>query len=58
LVVYHNTFIAENREFWDTYSNAHFRNNLFLGTDVPGRIIAVFPNATPYSTFDYEWLPS
>jgi hypothetical protein len=35
-------------------SNAHFRNNLFLGTDAPGRAITAFPNATSYSTYDYN----
>jgi len=30
------------------------RNNLFLGTDVPGRPIFRFSNATAYSTFDYN----
>jgi hypothetical protein len=53
LIVYHNTFISENRNT-QTYSNAQFRNNLFLGTDAPGRAISAFPNATTYSTYDYD----
>jgi hypothetical protein len=53
LLVYHNTIISENRNT-QTYSNAHFRNNLFLGTDAPGRAISAFPNATSYSTYDYD----
>jgi len=53
LLVYHNTIIAENRNT-QTFSNAHFRNNLFLGTDSPSRAIAAFPNATTYSTYDYD----
>ncbi len=53
LIVYHNTIISENRNT-QTYSNAHFRNNLFLGTDAPGRPISAFPNATAYSTYDYD----
>ena len=53
LLVYHNTVITENR-MRDLNSNAHFRNNLFLGTDTEGRNIASFPNATSYSTFDYN----
>jgi hypothetical protein len=53
LIVYHNTIIAENRNR-DPYSNAHFRNNLFLGADAPGRNIMIFPNATSYSTYDYN----
>lgn len=53
LYVFHNTIIAENGNR-QTFSNAHFRNNLFLGTDAPKRAIAAFPNATSYSTFDYN----
>jgi hypothetical protein len=53
LFVLHNTIIAENGNR-EIYSNAHFRNNLFLGTDAPNRAIAVFPIATSYSTFDYN----
>ncbi len=53
LIVYHNTFISENVNP-QTFSNAHFRNNLFLGTDASQRPIAIFPNATAYSTFDYN----
>ena len=53
LIVYHNTFISENRNT-QTFSNAQFRNNLFLGTDAPGRAISAFPNATAYSTYDYD----
>ncbi|SEI89104.1 hypothetical protein SAMN05192553_101722 [Cyclobacterium xiamenense] len=53
LIVYHNTIIAENRNT-QTFSNAHFRNNLFMGTDVPGRPVNAFPFATAYSTSDYN----
>ena len=53
LLLYHNTMISENRNT-QTFSNAHFRNNLFLGTDAPGRAISAFPNATSYSTYDYD----
>ncbi|WP_157972148.1 polysaccharide lyase domain-containing protein [Pleomorphovibrio marinus] len=53
LIVYHNTIIAENRNT-QTYSNSHFRNNLFLGTDAPGRPIHAFAHATSYSTSDYN----
>jgi hypothetical protein len=53
LIVYHNTIISENRNT-QTFSNAHFRNNLFLGTDAAGRAISAFPNATSYSTYDYD----
>jgi hypothetical protein len=53
LLVFHNTIIAENGNP-AAYSNAHFRNNLFLGTDARSRPIARFPNATSYSTYDYN----
>lgn len=53
LLLYHNTIVAESRN-GDTFSNAHFRNNLFLGTDAPGREVFRFPNATAYSTYDYN----
>jgi hypothetical protein len=53
LYVFHNTIIAENGNR-ETYSNAHFRNNLFLGIDAAKRAVAVFPMATSYSTYDYD----
>jgi len=53
LVIYHNTIIAESRN-GEIFANAHFRNNLFLGIDAPGREIFRFPNATSYSSFDYN----
>ena len=53
LYVLHNTIVGENR-VGDIYSNAHFMNNLFLGSDAPRRAIAVFPIATAYSTYDYN----
>ena len=51
LFVYHNTIIAENSTNQQV-SNAHFRNNLFLGTD--GRPARLAPRATTYSTYDYD----
>ncbi|MFC4871931.1 hypothetical protein [Negadavirga shengliensis] len=53
LIVYHNTIIAENRNT-QTYSNSHFRNNLFLGIGTPNRPINAFSHATAYSTSDYN----
>lgn len=53
VIVYHNTIVAENRTA-QRVSNAHFRNNLFLGTDAPGRGIAVLGGPTAYSTYDYN----
>ena len=53
LILYHNTICAENRN-GQCYSNTHFRNNLFLGTDHPGREIMRICTNTSYSTFDYN----
>ena len=52
VLVYHNTFIAENRTA-QRVSNAHFRNNLFLGTDAAVGI-SVLGGPTAYSTYDYD----
>jgi hypothetical protein len=52
LYVFHNTIIAENGNR-ETYSNAHYRNNLFLGIDAK-RPITIYPMATSYSTYDYN----
>jgi hypothetical protein len=53
LYVFHNTIIAENRNT-EIFSNAHFRNNLFLGIDAPNRPLMAFPFATAYSTSNYN----
>ncbi len=53
LLLYHNTIVAENRNPAG-YSNAHFRNNLFLGTDAPGRELFRLCTNTIYSTLDYN----
>jgi hypothetical protein len=53
LLVYHNTVISEH-VIRDPHSNTHFRNNLLLGSDAPGRGIAAFANATAYSSYDYD----
>jgi len=52
VIVYHNTIIAENRTAQQV-SNAHFANNLFLGTDAAVGI-AVLGGPTAYSTYDYD----
>jgi hypothetical protein len=52
VVVYHNTIIAENRTA-QRLSNAHFRNNLFLGTDAPAGISSL-GGPTAYSSYDYD----
>jgi hypothetical protein len=55
LVVYHNTLCAEFD--WSTdsmYSNAHFRNNVFLGTDFPKRSLIRTGTYTSYTSWDYD----
>lgn len=52
VIVYHNTIIAEHRTA-TLLSNAHFRNNLFLGTDAAAGIAAL-GGPTAYSTYDYN----
>jgi hypothetical protein len=53
MFVYHNTIIGE-QTVRDPYSNAHFRNNLFLGRDTPGRGIMTWANATGAYSTDYN----
>lgn len=52
LFVYHNTFITENIEK-GIYTNTSLFNNLWLGTDMPERPIALFPRA-PNTLSDYN----
>ena len=53
LFVYHNTIIGEQGSE-DPTSNAHFRNNLFLGRDTPDRGIMTWPNGTDAHSTDYN----
>ena len=53
MFVWHNTFIGE-QIVKDPYSNAHFRNNLFLGRDTPERGIMAWANATDAFSTDYN----
>ena len=53
LFVYHNTIIGE-QAVRDPSSNMHFRNNLFLGRDTPGRGIMTWANATDAYSSDYN----
>ncbi len=53
IVAYHNTMIHE-QDSRSPYSNAHFRNNLFLGRDIPGRGIMTWANATAHHSSDYN----
>jgi len=53
LFVWHNTIIGEH-VLGDPTSNTHFRNNLFLGRDTPGRGILTLANSTSSNTTDYN----
>lgn len=53
IIAYHNTLIGEQTSN-APYSNAHFRNNLFLGKDIPNRGIMTWANATPSYSTDYN----
>jgi hypothetical protein len=53
IVVYHNTFISE-QDGRGPYSNAHFRNNLFLGKDVPNKGVMTWGYATNDFSSDYN----
>jgi hypothetical protein len=53
VLVYNNTFCAE----WSwpvPYSNVYVRNNLFLGSDSPGRPVLNAHTFTDYTSFDYN----
>lgn len=53
LFVWHNTIIGEHL-LGDPSANMHFRNNLFLGRDTPGRGILRLANSTSGNTTDYN----
>jgi len=53
LFVYHNTIIGEN-VMGDASSNVHFRNNLYLGRDEPGRGIFRMGSASDTYSTDYN----
>jgi hypothetical protein len=52
ILVYQNTLIAEQAAT-DPYSNAHFRNNLFLGRDAK-RGVMVWAKASAHHSSDYN----
>ncbi|MBN1292991.1 MAG: hypothetical protein JXB48_14210 [Candidatus Latescibacteria bacterium] len=54
LIVYHNTFCTEWNSGFQAYSNAHVRNNLFLGIDFPDRPVLRTATFTSYTSFDYN----
>jgi hypothetical protein len=51
ILIYHNTFCAETS--FVSASNIHFRNNLFMGTDLRRPMISG-TNLTTYSTLDFN----
>lgn len=53
LFMLHNTIIGEQAVRSPT-GNMHWRNNLFLGRDTPGRGIAAWANATEQYSTDYN----
>ncbi len=53
ILAYHNTLISEQTAR-EPYSNAHFRNNLFLGKDAPDRGVMTWSNATENYSSDYN----
>lgn len=53
LFVFHNTIIGEQVGMGPS-SNVHWRNNLFVGTDAPGRAIMSWNNATESYSSDYN----
>ena len=53
LFAYHNTIIGEQVAS-DPTSNMHYRNNLFLGRDTPGRGVMTWSNATAVHSSDYN----
>ncbi len=53
ILIYHNTFITEQTAR-EPYSNTHFRNNLFLGKDIPDRGVMTWSNGTANYSSDYN----
>jgi hypothetical protein len=53
LVMYHNTLINEQTA-GGPYSNAHWRNNLFMGRGTPNRGVMTWGNATENYSSDYN----
>lgn len=53
LFMFHNTIIGEQAVRSPT-GNVHWRNNLFLGRDTPGRGIMYWANATEHYSSDYN----
>lgn len=53
MLIYHNTMINEQTAA-GPYSNAHWRNNLFMGRGTPNRGVMIWGNATENYSSDYN----
>jgi hypothetical protein len=53
ILIFHNTLIGEQTGA-DSYSNTHYRNNLFLGRGGSSRGVMTWANATPSYSSDYN----
>jgi hypothetical protein len=53
VLIYHNTFIAENSNARG-FSNHHYRNNLLMGTNHPDKPVLGVLTYTAYTSFDYN----
>lgn len=53
ILAYHNTMISEQTSA-SPYSNTHFRNNLFMSRNTPGRGVMTWANATEQYSSDYD----
>ena len=53
IVAYHNTMITEQSSN-STYSNGHFRNNLFIGRNTPNQGVMTWANASAQYSSDYN----
>jgi hypothetical protein len=53
IFAYHNTMISEQTST-SPYSNTHFRNNLFMSRNTPGRGVMTWANATEQYSSDYN----
>lgn len=53
ILAYHNTMIGEQTAS-SPYSNAHYRNNLFIGRNTPNRGVMTWANATGDYSSDYN----
>jgi hypothetical protein len=53
IYAFHNTLIGEQTGR-ERHANTHYRNNLFLGRDTPGRGVMTWGNATSHYSSDFN----